>query len=178
MNDIDIKDLRVCVLLPDYSTSDVDYQHYDPPRNLSTLLPEAQVDHLFLNKLTTYKQIREASKKNYDIYVNLCEGYLDWSVPSIDVIQTLDLLGLPYTGPNALLYDPTKDLMKYVAYTQGIKTPGFKIISSKEQIDDAVAPLQFPVFVKPIKAGDSLGIDEDSLCINEESKKKKVFVDI
>jgi D-alanine-D-alanine ligase len=173
MNEIDFKDLRICVLLPDYSTTDVDYQHYDPPRNLSTLLPEAHLDHIFLNKLTTYKQLREASKKNYDVYINLCEGYLDWSVPSIDVIHTLELLELPYTGPNVLLYDPTKELMKYVAYTQGIKTPGYKVISNIEQINEPVAPLEFPVFIKPAKAGDSLGIDQDSLCRDEVSKKKK-----
>lgn len=165
--------MKVCVLLPDYSTSDVDYQHYDPPRNLSALLPEATVNHIFLNKLTTYKQIREASKQHYDIYVNLCEGYLDWSVPSIDVIHTLELLELPYTGPNALLYDPTKDLMKYVAYTQSVNTPGFKIISDKKDIETSIAPLQFPVFIKPSKAGDSLGIDQDSLCADEKNKNDK-----
>ena len=30
--------------------------------------------------------------KRYDIFVNLCEGYLDWDIPSIDVIQALDSL--------------------------------------------------------------------------------------
>lgn len=37
--------LKVCVLQPDYSTSNVDYQYYDAARNLSPLLPDAQVDH-------------------------------------------------------------------------------------------------------------------------------------
>ena len=31
------KGIKICVLQPDYSTSDVDYQHYDPARNLSHL---------------------------------------------------------------------------------------------------------------------------------------------
>ena len=86
--------LKVCVLQPDYSTSSVDYQYYDPPRQLSHLMPEASFEYVSLNKLTTYKQLLECSKKNFDIYVNLCEGYLEWEVPSIDVIQTLDLLEL------------------------------------------------------------------------------------
>ena len=106
------KGLRICVLQPDYSTSNVDYQNYDPPRDLSHLLPEAHFDHVFLNKLTTYRQLKELSKNNYDIFVNLCEGYLEWSIPSIDVIYTLELLGLPFTGPTTLLYDPPKELMK------------------------------------------------------------------
>ena len=47
------KNLKICVLQPDYSTSGVDYQNYDPKRNLSAILPEAKIDHVFLNKLTT-----------------------------------------------------------------------------------------------------------------------------
>ena len=91
--------MKVCVLQPDYSTTDVDYKYYDPPRNLSSLLPGDIVDHVFLNKLSTYKKLKELRKKNYDIFVNLCEGYLEWSVPSIDVIHSFEMLNLPYTGP-------------------------------------------------------------------------------
>lgn len=70
--------MKVCVLQPDYSPSDVDYKNYDPPRNLSALLPNDQVDHVFLNKLTTYKQLKELARKDYDIFINLCEAYLEW----------------------------------------------------------------------------------------------------
>ena len=71
--------MKVCVLQPDYSTTGVDYKNYDPTRELSHLIPEATFDHVLVNKLTTYKQLHELSKKKYDIFVNLCEGYLDWS---------------------------------------------------------------------------------------------------
>ena len=54
--------MKICVLLPDYSTSDVDYQNYDPARDVSSLLPNETVDTIFLNKLTTYKQLKDASK--------------------------------------------------------------------------------------------------------------------
>ena len=116
--------LKICVLQPDYSTSDVDYKNYDPARDLSHLMPEAQFDHVLLNKLSTYKQLKELKKKNYDVFVNLCEGYLEWNIPSIDVIYFMELLNLPFTGPTSLLYDPPKDLMKYVAYTVGYKNSG------------------------------------------------------
>ena len=77
--------MKICVLQPDYSTTAVDYQYYDPPRQLSHLWPEAQVDNVFLNKLTTYRQLKELSKKGYDVFVNLCEGYLEWEIPGVDV---------------------------------------------------------------------------------------------
>ncbi|NJO24968.1 MAG: hypothetical protein HC867_02995 [Bacteroidia bacterium] len=94
--------MKICVLQPDYSTSQVDYQYYDPRRDLSSLLPDAVIDHAALNKLTTYKQLKELSKKGYDVFVNLCEGYLEWEIPSIDVIHTLELLNLPFTGPSPI----------------------------------------------------------------------------
>jgi D-alanine-D-alanine ligase len=154
---------KVCVLQADYSTSNVDYKNYDPPRCLSTLLPGCKVDHVFLNKLTTYQQLKILKKNKYDVFVNLCEGYLDWSVPSIDVIHSLELLNLPYTGPNSILYDPPKTLMKYVAFCCGVKTPAFVNIFEENLCEDIVSNLKFPLFLKPAKAGDSLGIDEKSL---------------
>ena len=164
--------MKICVLLPDYSTSDVDYQNYDPARDVSSLLPNETVDTIFLNKLTTYKQLKDASKKGYDIFVNLCEGYLDWSVPSIDVIYTLELLNLPFTGPNVKLYDPPKELMKYVAYCAGVSTPAYQTIHSINEVGDI--KLSFPLFIKPAKAGDSLGIDEHSLVNSKEALQEQV----
>ena len=169
-----IKPLKVCVLQPDYSTTNVDYKNFDPPRNLSSLLPDDTVDHVFLNKLTTYKQLRELSKKKYDIYVNLCEGYLEWEIPSIDVIYFLELLDLPYTGPNSVLYDPPKELMKYVAYTQDVKTPSYALIENAGEENTACNHLRYPLFVKPSKAGDSLGIDDQSLVQNPAELKNKI----
>lgn len=165
--------LKICVLQPDYTTSDVDYQYYDPVRNLNHLLPQSKFDHVLLNKLTTYKQLKELKKKNYDIFVNLCEGYLEWNIPSVEVIYFMELLNLPFTGPSSLLYDPPKDLMKYVAYTAGIKTPAFTLINSIDSIDKETQHLQYPLFVKPDKAGDSLGIDEHSLVYNKEELETK-----
>ena len=165
--------LKVCVLQPDYSTSSVDYQYYDPPRQLSHLMPDADFEYVSLNKLTTYKQLMECSKKNFDIYVNLCEGYLEWEVPSIDVIQTLDLLKLPYTGPTATLYDPPKTLMKYLAYCEDVNTPPYHEIKSLDDAKNIAASANYPLFVKPAKAGDSLGIDQGSLVQDADALLKK-----
>ncbi len=165
--------MKVCVLQPDYSTTGVDYKNYDPPRDLSVLIPEHEVHTVFLNKLTTYRQLKELSKEGYDIFVNLCEGYLEWEVPSIDVIYTLEILNLPFTGPTTKLYDPPKELMKYLAYCEGVKTPGYVLISELNDVEEAVKHLQFPLFVKPAKAGDSLGVDEHSLVYSKIELQQK-----
>jgi D-alanine-D-alanine ligase-like ATP-grasp enzyme len=166
--------MKVCVLQPDYGSSQVDYRNYDPPRDLSHLLPGARVDHVFLNKLTTYRQLKELKKQGYDIFVNLCEGYLEWDIPSIDVIHALEALDLPYTGPTPRLYDPPKTLMKYVAYVNGVDAPPYAEVKEGDDLESACRHLAFPLFVKPAKAGDSLGIDEGSLARDFEGLKTAV----
>lgn len=156
--------MKVCVLQPSYEGSAVDHRKYDPARALGALLPEARVDHVFLRKATVFRQLRELRREGYDIFVNLCEGYLDWDIPSIDVINSLDRLELPYTGPTASLYDPPKSLMKMVAWYAGVAVPASMLARSEQDAREAARTLRFPLFVKPNHGGDSLGIDEHSLC--------------
>jgi D-alanine--D-alanine ligase len=137
-------------------------------------LPGAQVDHVSLNKLTTYKQLKALQHAGYDVFVNLCEGYLEWEVPSIDVIYTLELLGMPFTGPTTLLYDPPKELMKYVAYCEGVPTPAYVLLEAGADAATACSQLKYPLFIKPAKAGDSLGIDQHSLVHDQEELIEKV----
>ncbi len=169
--------MKVCVLQPDYSTSGVDYRHYDPARDLSRLLPGHEVHHEALNKVSTYGQLKRLSVQGFDVFVNLCEGYLEWDVPSIDVIHALEALRLPYTGPTPLLYDPPKPLMKYVAHTVGVSTPMHAVVDAgaivregmgdatviDERLQRATGHLHYPLFVKPAKAGDSLGVNEHAV---------------
>ena len=166
--------MKICVLQPDYGPSNVDYQHYDPRRDLTAILPGHTVHHVAINKLTTHRQLKRLSTEGYDVFVNLCEGYLDWEVPSIDVIESLERLNLPYTGPPPTLYDPSKPLMKYVAYTTGVATPKHAIVKTSEALERGVAGLRYPLFVKPAHAGDSLGVDEGSRVLDADALATKV----
>lgn len=168
--------MKICVLQPDYSTSTVDYRHYDPPRDLTALAPGHEVHHEALHKLSTYAQLQRLAGEGFDIFVNLCEGYLEWDVPSIDVIQSLELLDLPYTGPSLRLYDPPKPLMKYVAHSVGVNTPRHVVVGPQDDAAAAVAraKLRYPLFVKPAKAGDSLGVDDEACVADVEALRAQV----
>ncbi|HNV73144.1 MAG TPA: SET domain-containing protein-lysine N-methyltransferase [Gemmatimonadaceae bacterium] len=166
--------MKICVLQPDYSRSDIDYGNYDPSRNLTAILAPHEVHHVAINKLTTFRQLRDLSKQGFDLYVNLIEGYLDWDIPSIDVVHSLDRLGLPYTGPNAELYDPPKVLMKYIAHISGVKTSPHVVVTSLDQVEQVARTLTFPLFVKPAHAGDSLGIDARSRVWTVDELRAKV----
>ena len=165
--------MKICVLQPDYTHSKVDYKDWDPVRNLQSLMPDAEMDHVLLSKLTTYRQLKELSKKGYDVFVNLCEGYPDWETPGYDVYFNAELLNLPITGPGTKLFDVPKRLMKYVAYCEGVKIPAYALISSMDELDKSIKGLKYPLFVKPAHIGDSIGVDEKSLVNNKEELVKK-----
>ncbi len=165
--------MKICVLQPDYTGSPVDYGNYDPRRDLSVWLPEDTVDHLFLRKSTTYRQLLEASRRGYDIYINLCEGYPEWDIPGFDVIWSLERLNLPYTGPSPRVFLPSKITMKIVAHVAGVATPGWCVISSPDQLLQSPEGLRYPLFVKPADSGDSLGIDRNSLVADLDELRDK-----
>ena len=151
------------MLQPDYSASDVDYGNWDACRDLSTMLKGHAVDHVTLDKRFTFRDLKALSTKGYDIFLNLCEGYPEWDVPGVDVVDSLERLNLPFTGPSSTYYDVPKTLMKYVAYTAGVRTPAHVLVTDDTPVDIDSAGLRYPLFVKPAHAGDSRGIDARSL---------------
>jgi D-alanine-D-alanine ligase len=160
----------------DYSTSVVDYKNWDPKRDLTPFVaPGDTVDHVFVHKLWTYKQLKALAAKGYDVFVNLCEGYLEWDVPGIEVVHALELLNLPYTGPTPAHFDHPKPLMKYIAHSVGVDTPRHAVVRAGQDPVAAVrrAKLAYPLFVKPVKAGDSLGVDELSRVVDETALQAK-----
>jgi len=166
--------MRICVLQPSYAGSSCDYQRYDPPRDLSRLLPEHEFHHEFLDKVSVFSRIKALQRRGFDIYVNLCEGYRDSDVPSIDVIHALEDMNLPFTGPTSRLYDPPKDLMKLVALSSGVVVPAWQLLGPGDDPRASVNGLRFPLFVKPSAYGDSLGIDEHSLVATPDELAQQI----
>ena len=76
-------------------------------------------------------------------------------------------------GIQRWLLDVPKKLMKYVAYSEGVKVPAYALVNSLGEIDKETQHLKYPLFVKPAHAGDSRGIDEHSLVHNEKELKVK-----
>ena len=165
--------MKVCVLQSLYEGTSVAHGSLDPPRDLTHLLPDDEVIHVFLRKATTFKQLQLLKRQNFDIFVNLCEGYLDWEVPSVDVIHALTLLGLPFTGATADLYDPLVSDMKLVAYAACVASPHWILASAADHVTKAASSLRFPLFLKPNRGGDSRGIDSASRCETEAALHAK-----
>lgn len=167
--------MKVCVLQPSYAKSEMlrDYAEHDPPRDLSALVPEWRFEHVFLDKATVYRDLKRLKAREFDIFVNLCEGHLEWDVPSIDVIHALEGLDLPFTGPTSTLYEPRKAALKLIARYGGVATPAFVKATTLADVRLAGERLPYPLFLKPNEGGDSFGIDADNLVHDPQALMEK-----
>ncbi len=77
------------------------------------------------------------------------------------VIQgALETLGIPYTGSGVLGSALGMDKMRSKQLWQGLglPTPNFRVLDSEADLDAAVVALGFPMIVKPVREGSSIGM--------------------
>jgi len=140
------------------------------------LAPDWSIETVLLDKATVYRQLKALKRRGFDVFVNLCEGHLEWDVPSIDVIHALEALDLAYTGPTPALYEPRKVSLKRAALRAGVLSPPFVLACAAADAERAAQGLRFPVFVKPNEGGDSFGVDDDSLCADADALRRRLGV--
>jgi D-alanine-D-alanine ligase len=103
---------------------------------------------------------------NVDVVFNIAEGKGSRSRES-QVPALLDLLGIPYTGSDAVAMGVTldKSLAKLVVRSAGVATPLGVVMTT----DDEPRPGGFslPAVVKPLHEGSGMGITSDSVVTDE-----------
>lgn len=101
-----------------------------------------------------------------EIVFNIAEG-IDSPSRESQVPVICEMLGIPYTGSDAFTLAAclnkarAKEIMSYYR----IPTPGFQVMASPR---DPVNGLEFPVIVKPLWEGSSMGIRDDSIASRRE----------
>ena len=89
----------------------------------------------------------------------------------------LELFDIPYIASNKVAFDneSNKNRAKKLMQKAKIKTADFFITNPGEYLDEALIPIRFPLFIKPVTGGDSRGIDKNSIVHNFESFAAKVL---
>ncbi|MGB9856147.1 MAG: D-alanine--D-alanine ligase family protein [Caldisericum exile] len=104
---------------------------------------------------------------------NIAEGkygaYREAFVPAL-----LDELRIPYTGSSVLSLAISMDkvMTKEVLMFHGIPTPKFKVFKVIDSIE--IGDLNYPVIVKPIFEGSSIGITSKSICVSDAELKDAI----
>ena len=108
------------------------------------------------------------SRKQFDIYLNLCEGYEndddpdDQSYQGVDVVRALEELNLPFTGANSKFFDPTREEMQAAAEAAGISFVKGYPVRHVEEAQRLVKNLRYPIMVKHPKSYGSTGMFRES----------------
>jgi len=103
--------------------------------------------------------------------------YFNFNKRKIWLNEFLDIYGIRYITSNKFAYDNAHDksFAKQIMQKSHIKTPYFFIAKPGKYKNKLSIPLDFPLFVKPLDAGDSRGIDKNSIVYNFEDFEKKVL---
>ena len=122
--------------------------------------------------------IDRANSLKPDIIFVLAECFNNDRDLAPNIVATLDLLGIKYTGPSAqsLLLCKDKALSKKILNFEGIKTPKF-VVSKKGVLSGVDSTLKFPVITKPIALEGSEGISLKSINHSScESRERAKFI--
>lgn len=153
--------MKICVLDDSYEQSDTPFKQFDFLPDPVCYLAAHESERHFLHKATAVRSVRELSRQNFDVFLNLCDGAWEEDRPGIEVVQALERLNLAFTGAASDFYEPSREAMKKVCYYAGIGTPAYVNASSLCDVE-AAAALRFPLLVKHPNGYGSIGLTKTS----------------
>jgi D-alanine-D-alanine ligase len=117
------------------------------------------------------------ARRKPDLVFNLAETFGESLNGDSGVAAVLDLLGIHYTGggPGELYLRQDKGLAKKVLAFDGVQYPHFAVFGKDSDLESA-GKLHMPLFVKPLTADASIGIDGESLVRDAISLMKRVVM--
>ena len=132
--------MRVCLL----TTQDLDVEPFpadDWPCDPRPFLPEADWRVVPLRKNDSVGKVTALVQGGeFDLFFNLCDGAADEDSPGIEVVKTLERLGVPFTGATSEYYEPTREEMKAGCRRAGIATPSH-VLARLPSLADRPSPV-------------------------------------
>ncbi len=112
-------------------------------------------------------------KNEIDLVFNIAEG-LHGKDRELQIPAMLEMLKIPYTGSSPLThaFSLNKEKAKEVFIANGIPTPLFQVFKTYQ--DNLNSNLHYPLIIKPIAEGSSMGITNKSVVYDEASLRKQV----
>lgn len=157
-------DLRICLLMED------GYKNFDPGYYLNGhTWTKVIMDSPVRKKLRSVKE-----ENDFDVYLNLCEGYEAPYYSGLDVVCALEELNLPFTGSDGRFYQPTREEMQAAAgscevgFVQGVN------VSDVSEAEALTEGLCYPLMVKHPNSYGSTGMTRKSRVENVQELKQQV----
>ena len=161
--------MRICIL------SDEEQKDFDPTPYMQGF------DWEFVTVKRPVKEMLQslAARGEFDIYMNLCEGYeLDDEdengYEAIEIVNALEELNVPFTGATSNVFDPTREEMQAAADAHGVGFAKGYRVKSAEEAEQLVKNLRFPIMVKHPQSYGSTGMIKESRCDSLEEVMSQV----
>ncbi|MCP3904100.1 MAG: hypothetical protein GY715_10745 [Planctomycetes bacterium] len=153
--------MKVCLLTPQKLDADP-FPDNDWPCDPRPFLPEADWTVATIGKMAGVRRVVALARKGFDLFFNLCDGSWDESSPGIEIVQTLERLGVPFTGATSEFYEPSRESMKRVCRAWGIDTPAYVMATDDEDVQRAADTMRLPMIAKHPSSYASIGLTKAS----------------
>ena len=132
--------------------------------------------HVLITVINSEKDLENMALRKPDLVFSGVK-YFNFNNKIVWLNDYLDLLGIPYIASNraALDNESNKILAKKIIKKNQIKTADFFIAEPGEYLNKLSIPMDFPLFVKPVSGGDSIGINSKSIVHDFAAFEKKVL---
>lgn len=154
--------MRICALISAYAAGSSPVEELDPAPEPARWLEGHEVETVAVTQADAAGQVRALAERGFDVFLNLCDGAWFEAVAGIEVVEALERLEVPFTGPTSRLYALTKEAMKAAATRLGVPTPASAFVRSAAEIEAAAGRLRFPLIVKHFDGFGSVGMSRAS----------------
>ena len=129
-----------------------------------------------ITKIQHKKDLDRLLKRKPDLVFSGVK-YFNFNNEKVWLNDCLEAYGIRYIASSraALDNESDKNKAKKLIVKANIKTADFFVATPDEHEHSSSIPIPFPLFIKPVKGGDSRGIDSNSVAYNFASFKKKVL---
>lgn len=163
--------MRVCIL------SDEEISDFDP----APYIKDFDWQLITLTAPVREKIRALAEKKEFDLFLNICEGYefedsedAVNGYHAIEVVNALEELNLPFTGADSNCFDPTREEMQAIAEANDINFVKGYHVKNVDEAEKLVINLRYPIMVKHPKSYGSTGMTKDSRADTLEQVRTQV----
>ena len=151
--------MRVCVLYcSDEVSPENEAEQARAPIELAGYGPRHEYLYHELKKATAVRDLQLLAGRDFDVFLNLCDGAWDEARPGIEVVGALERLGLAFTGAGTAFYEPSREAMKLVCHYLGIRFPRGISVRHRDDASRVASRLRFPLIVKHPNSYNSIGL--------------------
>ncbi|HJS96683.1 MAG TPA: SET domain-containing protein-lysine N-methyltransferase [Solirubrobacteraceae bacterium] len=128
------------------------------PIELARYGPRHEYAYHELTKATAVRDVQQLARRDFDVFLNLCDGAWDEARPGIEVVVALERLELAFTGAGTPFYEPSREAMKRVCHYLDIRFPRGVTVRDVDDAAAATSKLRFPMIVKHPNSYNSIGL--------------------